>query len=75
MKNATAVRWAFDFRILIEALPDSVIVADSAGAICAVNSQTEALFGYTRDELQDQPVEVLVPTRLRSCSAPISVFS
>ena len=30
-----------------------------------MNPQTEKLFGYTRDELLGQPVEVLVPARCR----------
>src|SRR5207244_300701 len=35
------------------------------GQIELVNAQTERLFGYTRTELIGQPVECLVPERLR----------
>jgi protein-histidine pros-kinase len=33
--------------------------------INAVNTQAEAIFGYTRDELMGQPLEMLVPERFR----------
>lgn len=53
------------FRALIETLPDAVVIADRAGIIVLVNAQAEALFGYERDEMLDQPVEMLVPDDLR----------
>jgi protein-histidine pros-kinase len=52
-------------RGLIEAAPDAVIVTDRAGRILFANGQTERLFGYSRAELLDQPIEVLVPERSR----------
>jgi len=54
------------FRALIEAMPDAIVVVDHASAIMLVNGQTERLFGYTRDELLGEPVDILVPARLRS---------
>ncbi len=53
------------FRGLLEAAPDAFLLVDEAGAIVLVNSQTERMFGYPRDELLGQPVEVLVPQRFR----------
>lgn len=53
------------FRGLLEAAPDAFLLVDDAGAIVLVNSQTERMFGYPRDELLGQPVEVLVPQRFR----------
>src|ERR1039457_6813135 len=50
---------------LLETLPDAVIAVDSDGTILQVNSQTQSLFGYTRDELIGQKVEVLVPESFR----------
>ena len=48
---------------LLESAPDGVIIVDSSGKIVSVNSQTEVLFGYRREELIGQPVELLVPAR------------
>jgi PAS domain S-box-containing protein len=53
------------FRGVLEFGPDAMVIADSQGHIQFVNIQTERLFGYTRDELIGQPVEILVPDRLR----------
>jgi PAS domain S-box-containing protein len=50
---------------LLEALPDAVIAVDREGTIVQVNSQTQALFGYNRDELIGQKVEMLVPESFR----------
>jgi two-component system, cell cycle sensor histidine kinase and response regulator CckA len=49
------------FRGLLEAAPDAIICADSAGRIVLVNAQVERLFGYQREELANQPVEILIP--------------
>lgn len=53
------------FRHLLEAAPDAFVVVDSQARIVIVNTQTEVLFGYTREELVGQPVEILVPDALR----------
>ncbi len=50
---------------LLEALPDAIVAVDNNGTIVQVNSQTEALFGYDRDELIGQKVEMLVPESSR----------
>ena len=50
---------------LLEAVPDATLVVNQEGIVLQVNSQVETLFGYTRDELIGQPVEVLVPDRQR----------
>ena len=54
------------FRGLLESAPDAVVIIDGGGAIQLVNRQTEALFGYTRDELIGRSVEMLLPHDLRT---------
>ncbi|MDX1664468.1 MAG: PAS domain S-box protein, partial [Candidatus Promineifilaceae bacterium] len=49
------------FRSLLEAAPDGMIIVDEAGEILLVNAQAESIFGYPREELVGQPVEMLVP--------------
>ena len=49
------------FARLLEGAPDAMVCVDRLGRIALVNAQTERLFGYRRDELVDQPVEILVP--------------
>src|SRR5690349_18686776 len=54
------------FRQLIDSAPDAMVIMNQRGLIELVNMQAEALFGYARDELVGQPVEVLVPERFRT---------
>ena len=46
---------------ILEAVPDALVAVNQQGVIIQVNSQTEALFSYTRDELIGQKIEMLVP--------------
>lgn len=46
--------------------PDALLVVDQAGTIVMANEQTAALFGYYREELQQQPLEMLLPGRMRT---------
>ncbi len=50
---------------LLEALPDAIVAVDGDGTIIQVNSQALELFGYRRDELIGQKVEMLVPESYR----------
>jgi PAS domain S-box-containing protein len=50
---------------ILEAIPDAVAAVNQQGVIVQVNAQMEAMFGYTRQELIGQPIEMLVPQRQR----------
>src|SRR5437762_682468 len=62
LRGATADRWFGD---LLESAPDAIVGVDDHGRIVLVNAQTEKIFGYGRDELLNQPVEILLPERVR----------
>ena len=53
------------FRRLLEAAPDAMVIVDRSGRMLLVNSQTEKMFGYAREELINQPVEILIPENFR----------
>ncbi|HXX91500.1 MAG TPA: diguanylate cyclase [Acidimicrobiales bacterium] len=53
------------FEQLVETAPDGIVVVDARGTIRLANRQAELLFGWRRDDLVGQPVELLVPDRVR----------
>jgi PAS domain S-box-containing protein len=53
------------FRLAIEACPGGMLMVDDVGKIVMVNSEIEHQFGYLRKDLIGQPVELLVPMRVR----------
>jgi PAS domain S-box-containing protein len=54
------------FKVATEASPSGTLLVDSDGKIVLLNAHIEELFGYKRDELIGQPVEILVPHRYAS---------
>jgi PAS domain S-box-containing protein len=54
------------FRGVLESVPDAIVIANKEGRILLVNSQSEKLFGYKRDELQGQTIEMLLPARYKA---------
>jgi PAS domain S-box-containing protein len=59
----TKLRW------MLEVAPDAILGVDASGSMELVNAQCERLFGYQRDELIGQPVEMLIPDGLRPVDA------
>lgn len=53
------------FQSLLESAPEAVVIVDAKGQIVLVNSQAEILFGYRRDALLHQSVDLLLPDALR----------
>ena len=53
-------------RSLLESAPDAMVIVNRAGEIQLANAETEQLFGYTREELMGQRVEMLIPERFHA---------
>jgi PAS domain S-box-containing protein len=53
------------FRDLLEAAPDAILEVERDGTIVLLNAAAERMFGYQRDELLGQLIEILVPESLR----------
>jgi PAS domain S-box-containing protein len=54
------------FRQVVELAPNAMVMVNTAGKIEMVNAQAERVFGYAREALLGQPIEMLVPLRFRS---------
>jgi diguanylate cyclase (GGDEF)-like protein/PAS domain S-box-containing protein len=54
------------FKDLLESAPDAMVIINRLGKIVLVNSQTEKMFGYSREEILGQPVEKLIPQRYQN---------
>lgn len=51
--------------LAVEASPNGMVMTDHKGKIMLVNSTTETLFGYLREELIGRPIEILIPSSHR----------
>jgi PAS domain S-box-containing protein len=53
------------FRTFIESAPITTIISNMRGEIVLVNKAAEHLFGYSRDQLIGESIQILVPDELR----------
>ena len=53
------------FRDLLEATPDAMVIVNEKGRILMANYLAAKVFGYSKEELLNQPVEMLVPGGFR----------
>jgi len=58
------------FEQFLDAVPDAVFVTADDGHMLFANQQAEVVFGYERDELLNQPIEILIPERFRVRHVP-----
>jgi PAS domain S-box-containing protein len=56
---------AVDFKELIEAIGDGVVVCDAAGAITVWNPAAERIFGFSEREALGQSLDLIIPDRQR----------
>ena len=65
-RNITAKRYSESkFKSIVESSPDGIILSNHKGIITLVNKKLESLFGYNRDELLGQPIEILIPSDIK----------
>lgn len=60
LRQREALAWR-----IVEDAPDAILLVAADGCIQKVNRRAETLFGYARDELLGQPMEILLPDALR----------
>lgn len=53
------------YRVLLESAPDAIVTVNQSGEIIGLNRRTIELFGYSRNELENQKIEILIPERYR----------
>lgn len=67
-RESTPAAWPREhqMRRVLESAASAMVMVNSTGEIVLVNGQMETFFGYARDELIGQPIELLVPVRYRA---------
>lgn len=57
---------SIDLKELLESAPDAMIIVDRKGFIQLVNEQVRNIFGYSKEELLGQKIEILIPKRFHN---------
>jgi len=68
MYNDLTVQQKLPFKAILEASPNVLIVINEFGRIVYTNKSSEQLFGYKKEELKRQPIELLIPRLTKNCS-------
>lgn len=65
-REVTPPEWVdANFRLLLDAAPDAMVVVDQTGIIVLANLQADRIFGHSRDQLTGHSIDTLVPERFR----------
>jgi PAS domain S-box-containing protein len=59
------------FRSVVDSVPNVILVVDATGVITFANANAETVFGYEREQIVGQRVEMLLPERLRGAHVPL----
>ncbi|MCB0448242.1 MAG: PAS domain S-box protein, partial [Gelidibacter sp.] len=54
------------FNILLGAVSEGVVIVDEQQKIIEANQSAETIFGYQREELINQPLNILIPQPYRA---------
>jgi PAS domain S-box-containing protein len=65
LKEAALRRSEDTARAVLESASEGIILIDTRGLIALVNTAAERLFGYPRHEMLGEPLEILLPERIR----------
>ena len=63
MANKELKKAEEQFRLVVESTPNAMVLVNNEGFITLINNQTEKLFGYERNELIGNKLEILIPER------------
>ena len=75
-RTAQRLREDADFRTLVEAAPNAMVLIDQTGEIALVNAKAEREFGWPREEMIGKPIDLLMPnTLLGAFTAPSQSFT
>lgn len=70
--NAFLLKSEERFRLAIEAAPNAMVMGNKAGRIVLANRQAEILFGYIRNDMIGQPIEMILPERFHELHEHLS---